>query len=126
VPRLPDQIRQAILTHADNCAPNECCGLVAADSEGQIAFAYPLTNVDPSPFSYTIDPDEHFSALVHAESHGWVITGVFHSHPGGDAVPSLIDVQSALEPGWMYLIAAPGEIRGFTIRAGTVKEVELD
>ncbi|HEX9864434.1 MAG TPA: M67 family metallopeptidase [Acidimicrobiia bacterium] len=126
MPRLPDQIRQAILTHADNCAPNECCGLVAADSEGQIAFAYPLTNVDPSPFSYTIDPDEHFSALVHAESHGWVITGVFHSHPGGDAVPSLIDVQSALEPGWMYLIAAPGEIRGFTIRAGTVKEVELD
>jgi proteasome lid subunit RPN8/RPN11 len=126
VPRLPDQIRQAILTHADNCAPNECCGLVAADSEGQIAFAYPLTNVDPSPFSYTIDPDEHFSALVHAESHGWVITGVFHSHPGGDAVPSLIDVQSALEPGWMYLIAAPGEIRGFTIRAGTVEEVELD
>jgi proteasome lid subunit RPN8/RPN11 len=126
VPRLPDQIRQAILTHADNCAPNECCGLVAADSEGQITFAYPLTNVDPSPVSYTIDPDEHFSALAHAESQGWVITGVFHSHPGGDAMPSLIDVQSALEPGWMYLIVAPGEIRGFTIRAGTVEEVELD
>jgi hypothetical protein len=35
-------------------------------------------------------------------------------------------VQSALEPDWMYLIAAPEEIRGFTIRAGTVEEVELD
>ena len=39
---------------------------------------------------------------------------MFHSHPGGTAMPSMIDVQSALEPEWMYLIAAPGEIRGFT------------
>ena len=39
---------------------------------------------------------------------------MFHSHPGGTATPSMIDVQSGPEPEWMYLIAAPGEIRGFT------------
>jgi hypothetical protein len=40
-------------------------------------------------------------------------------------MPSMIDVQSALEPDWAYLIAAPGEIRGFHIRAGTIEEITL-
>ncbi|MGH8871926.1 MAG: Mov34/MPN/PAD-1 family protein [Acidimicrobiia bacterium] len=124
--RLPDQIRRAILVHADNCAPNECCGLLAADEKGRITFAYPLSNVAPSPVGYTVDPDEHFHALAHAESMGWEIAGVFHSHPAGPAVPSVTDVRTALEPGWMYLIAAPGELRGFWIRAGVIEELSLD
>jgi proteasome lid subunit RPN8/RPN11 len=123
---LPEQIRQAILTHADNCAPNECCGLLARDGEGRITFVYPLTNADPSPVTYTIDPDEHFHALRHAESRGWEITGVFHSHPAGTATPSMIDVQSALEPRWMYVIAARDEMRGFRISEGLVEEIRLD
>ena len=90
VPRLPDQIRQAILAHAYHCAPDECCGLLAMDPEGAIRFAYPLTNVHPSPVSYTIDPDEHIHALNHAEALGWEIGGVFHSHPGGTAAPSMV------------------------------------
>lgn len=126
MPRLADQIRQAILTHADNCAPDECCGLLAADAERRITFAYPLTNVDPSPVSYTVDPDEHFAALTHAESRGWEIAGAFHSHPGGSATPSMIDVQTALEPDWLYLIAAPAEIRGFRITAGEVEEIAIE
>lgn len=123
---LAEQIRQAILTHADNCAPNECCGLLAADGEGRITFVYPLTNADPSPVTYTIAPDEHFHALRHAESNSWEIAGVFHSHPAGGAMPSMIDVQTALEPGWLYVIAAPGELRGFRISDGLVEEIGLD
>jgi len=111
---LPDQIRWAILAHAENCAPNECCGLVAVDDLGRLRFAYPLSNADPSPISYTIDPDEHFRAMRHAESMGWEIGGVFHSHPGGTAMPSMIDVQMALEPDWLYLVAAPGRSKAST------------
>ena len=96
------------------------------DAEGRLRFAYPLTNADPSPVSYTIDPDEHFGAMRHAESMGWEIAGVFHSHPRGTAMPSMIDVQGALEPDWLYLIAAPEEIRGFHIRAGEIDEIALD
>ncbi|HWL49640.1 MAG TPA: M67 family metallopeptidase [Acidimicrobiia bacterium] len=124
--RFPDQIRWAILAHAQSCLPNECCGLLAMDREGLVRFAYPLSNTDPSPVSYTIDPDEHFQAMRHAESMGWEIGGVFHSHPDGTAMPSMIDVQSALEPEWLYLVAAPGEIRGFHIRAGVIEEIPLD
>ena len=114
------------MAHAENCRPDECCGLLAADDEGRIRFAYPLSNADPSPVSYTIDPEEHFHAMRHAESMGWELAGVFHSHPGGTAMPSMVDVQSALEPDWAYLIASPGEIRGFHIRAGEIEEITLD
>jgi hypothetical protein len=41
-------------------------------------------------------------------------------------MPSMIDVQSALEPEWMYLIASRDEIRGFWIRSGEIEEIELD
>ncbi len=125
VPRLPDPIRQAILAHAAQCAPDECCGLLAIDGEGGFRFAYPLTNADPSPVTFTIDPDEHFHAMSHAETMGWEIGGVFHSHPGGTAMPSMIDVQTALDPDWMYLIASPDEIRAFWIRDGVIEELSL-
>ena len=114
-----------MLAHADHCAPNEACGLIAVDSSGGIRFAYPLTNAAPSPVSYTIDPEEQFQAIRHSETMGWEIGGAFHSHPSGTAMPSMIDVQSALEPEWMYLIASTDEIRGFWIRSGEIEEIDL-
>ena len=123
--RLPEEIRQAIIVHAANCAPDECCGLLASDDEGRISFAYPLTNANPSPVTYTIDPDEHFHALRHAESLGLEISAVFHSHPSGPATPSMVDVFGALDPDWVHVIVAPEDLRGFRISDGLVVEVEL-
>lgn len=122
---LADQIRRAISAHAANCAPDECCGLLAVDEGGRVVFAYPLTNAHPSPVSYTVEPEEHFQALRHAEAQGWEIGGVFHSHPRGPATPSAIDVKTALDPGWVYLVAAPAELRGFRIIDGVIEEMEL-
>ncbi len=122
---LPEDVRAAIRSHAETSTPNECCGLLASDSSGRIRFAYPLTNCDPTPISYTIDPDEHFAALRHAETRGWELSGVFHSHPEGPATPSLIDVQRALEPGWVYIIVGNDRLRGFLIRGHEVEEIEL-
>jgi proteasome lid subunit RPN8/RPN11 len=121
---LDDQIRLAILAHARNSLPDECCGLLAAE-EGTICFAYPLSNADASPVSFTIDPDEHFGALHHAESRGWEITGVFHSHPGGDPVPSATDIAMAFDPDWVHLIAADDEIAAFRIDGGRIEELPV-
>jgi proteasome lid subunit RPN8/RPN11 len=123
--QLPDDVRRAIHAHAESCAPNECCGLLASDPEGRLRFAYPLTNTQPSPVSYTIDPDEHFGALCHAEDRGWEVSGVFHSHPNGPATPSAIDIRGALDPAWVYLIAGRGQIRGYRIRRGATEEIQL-
>jgi proteasome lid subunit RPN8/RPN11 len=121
---MPEPIRQAILTHAENTFPDECCGLIAS-VEGAIRFAYPLTNVNPSPTSFTVDPEEHFGAMSHAENQGWEISGVFHSHPSGQPTPSETDVAVALDPDWVHLITGGGQISAFRIRRGEIEKVEL-
>lgn len=122
---LAEDIRTAILAHAGACRPNECCGLIASDSSGSVRFAYPLTNADGLPDRYTVDPDEHFGALMHAESCGWEISGVFHSHPSGPAVPSAVDVERALDPEWAYIVTDGTVIRAFRIASGTVEEIGI-
>jgi proteasome lid subunit RPN8/RPN11 len=121
---VPEPIRVAMLTHAENCLPDECCGLIAIE-EGAIRFAYPLTNANPSPVTFTIDALEHFGAMRHAESQGWEISGVFHSHPDGEAMPSATDVAMASDPDWIHLIVGGGEVGAFRIRGGEIEAVGL-
>lgn len=129
--RVPVQIRDAMIAHARNCAPEEACGLLAADGESHLRMAYPLTNRDHSPVRYTIEPEEHFGAWKHAERSGWELVGAFHSHPASPATPSWIDVELAYEPDWVYVIvgladASRPELRAFRIVDGEVAEVELE
>ncbi|MFP5330890.1 MAG: M67 family metallopeptidase [Acidimicrobiia bacterium] len=127
---VPAQIAEAMLVHAENCHPEESCGLLAADPEGHLRMAYPLTNELHSPTNYTIAPNEHFRAIRHAEAQGWEICGVFHSHPHTQAYPSPTDVRLAPDPGWLYVvIGMEGRslpvIRGFRIVSGDIHEEAL-
>lgn len=124
---LPREIRTAIEAHARFAFPQEACGLLAGDHRG-VRMAYCLSNADRSPHRFTIDPDEHFGALRHAERQGWEIRGSFHSHPVSPPVPSRSDVAGALDPEWVHVIAGPVdpgpiEIRVYRIVDGTVHDV---
>lgn len=116
---LPDELRRQIIDHCVAQLPNEGCGLLASDGV-QIVKVYPTANLDRSPISYTIPPEEHYEALVDAESRGWEIGGVFHSHPGGDATLSSVDLARALDPDWVYVVVGLGgdepEVRTATVR----------
>jgi proteasome lid subunit RPN8/RPN11 len=125
--RLPEHIRDEIVSHTLAMRPQEACGLIAVDSEGWVKRAYCLTNIDRSPTSFTIDPDEHYASLVDAEANGWVLGGSFHSHPRTTSAPSRTDVARALEPDWVYLIvgladADAPDVRAWRIRQGTASE----
>ena len=122
---LPAQVRDAIVAHARTAFPDEACGLLAVDGAGAVRMVYCLTNSDPSPTRFSVDPDEHFGALLHAEHAGWAIGGVYHSHPVSPAYPSPTDVAGALDPDWLYVIVGPArrpQVRGFRIRNGEVCE----
>ncbi|MEX1125157.1 MAG: M67 family metallopeptidase [Acidimicrobiia bacterium] len=119
-------IRLAIVAHAENSLPDECCGLIASDASGAVRFAYPLTNANPSPVTFTVDPREHFGAMRHAENQGWEISGVFHSHPNGRTIPSVTDVATAWDPEWIHLIVDGGKVDAYRIRAGEVERLELE
>jgi proteasome lid subunit RPN8/RPN11 len=123
--RIDPQILEAMLVHAENCHPEESCGLLAVDETGEFRMAYPLTNELHSPTNYTIAPREHFRAIRHAESRGWDIGGVFHSHPHTGAYPSPTDVRLSVDPTWLYVVVGMEErhrplVRGFRIAAGQI------
>lgn len=108
--------------------PNEGCGLLAMDQD-RITAVYPTRNLNASPTGYTVPPDDHFAALADAESRGWALGGVFHSHPHGPAELSSVDVASALEPEWLYVVVGLAEepvVRGWTVSDGEVQETSLD
>ena len=128
---VPAEIREAMVAHAYGCHPEESCGLLAADSEGRLRMAYPLTNALHTHTNYTIEPREHFKALKHAESMGWDLVGVFHSHPHTVGYPSATDVQLAPDPDWLYVLVgmedfAHPTVRGFRIRRSSVVEEDLE
>jgi proteasome lid subunit RPN8/RPN11 len=126
---VPAAIATIIIEHAADVAPEECCGLLAVDDAGAVVWAYPVVNVDRSPVRYTVDPDGHFAALRVAESEGWSLGGVYHSHPRSAAVPSRSDVAGALDADWVHLIvslagAAP-ELRAWRIVGSQLVEVAM-
>ncbi|MEA1903261.1 MAG: M67 family metallopeptidase [Actinomycetota bacterium] len=125
--RLSEDLRQKIIDHCLAELPNEGCGLLAMEGD-RVVEVYPTENLDRSPVGYTIPPEEHFAALTDAESHGWSLGGVFHSHPNGQARPSMTDVRAALEPDWAYLIVGLGDdpvVRAWSIREGQIEAVGL-
>lgn len=125
--RLAEPIRQAIRHHARWCAPLEACGLIAVDERDVPVFAYPATNRDHSPSSFTVDATEHFRALQHSERNGWRIGGVFHSHPSSAAYPSPTDVAAAGDPTWVHLIVSgvDGTLRAYSIADRVVSELAI-
>jgi proteasome lid subunit RPN8/RPN11 len=116
----------AMIAHARFCSPEEACGLLAADADGGWRMVYCLTNREHSPYRFTVDPNEHYRAMRHAERNSWEIAGVFHSHPKSAALPSGTDIAGALDPDWLYVIIGlqrsdVPEVRSFRIRHGVVE-----
>lgn len=77
-----------------------------AIERGQVVKVYPTNNEDASPVSYTIPPQEHYEALVDAESSGWRLEGVFHSHPRGPTGMSATDLARVADPHWLYVVVS--------------------
>lgn len=95
---------EAMVNHSRQCHPREACGLLAKDGSGRWQMAYPLTNRESSAHRFTIDPDEHFGAVSHAERNGWEIAGVFHSHPFGSSELSPTDRRQPHDPDWLHVV----------------------
>jgi proteasome lid subunit RPN8/RPN11 len=125
----PASWRRQILAHALADAPLEACGLIAMDREGRMVRAYPARNTSDTPMTaFTLDPDDHHAAIVDAESRGWRIGGVYHSHPRGSAIPSPIDLRAPTDREWIHLIIGLGtrepEVRGWRITDDAAAEVQ--
>jgi len=117
---------KALITHGQEEAPNECCGLLAG-RHGRVERVYPGTNVDHSPYTYLMDPKEQLAAIKDYEAAGLELVGIYHSHTHTAAYPSRTDVAKAFYPDAMYVIVslakrdAP-DIRAFRVADGQINE----
>ncbi|MCL6450897.1 MAG: M67 family metallopeptidase [Acetobacteraceae bacterium] len=116
-----DKLRQ-ILNHGRRGAPREVCGLLSG-RDGWVTRVYPLRNLEKDPNRFFASPTGQYRAFQDIEQRGETLVGIYHSHPGGEAVPSPRDVEMAYYPDIAYLILALGReptVRAFRIREGKV------
>jgi proteasome lid subunit RPN8/RPN11 len=125
---LPEH-REAMILHSRQGLPNESCGLVAGEIEGEektVRAVYGLTNTDKSAKHFSMSPEEQFRAIKDMRNKGWVLLGNFHSHPATPARPSPEDIRLAFDPSLSYVIISfqedPPVIKSFLIRKGQAAE----
>lgn len=125
----PIQLRRehldAMIAHAREAAPQECCGLIGGTSETRAASLYRLRNVTPNPESaYEAAPEDLFAAQREMRARGEDILAIYHSHPrSSDPSPSETDVRLAYYPSARYLIIGLGGVEA-VIKAFSISERE--
>ena len=91
---IPREFADAMVQHAIEEDPNECCGLLAG-KDGQVLKHYRMTNTEGSPYRYNMDGKELLLATREIDDNGWEMQVIYHSHTHSPAYPSNTDVRLA-------------------------------
>ncbi|MDE2835956.1 MAG: M67 family metallopeptidase [Chloroflexota bacterium] len=124
---IPAEIRDAMVQHALEEDPNECCGILAG-AGGIVLQHYRITNTEKSPYRYSMDGRELNQVLRELDDNGWEMQVIYHSHTHSPAYPSDTDVRLAANwPDPYYLLVSlmdkrSPDVRLFTISEGMVAE----
>jgi [CysO sulfur-carrier protein]-S-L-cysteine hydrolase len=128
--RISRDQRDALVAHAREEAPNECCGYLRA-AGGRVEEVFRARNLRNSRYGYELDP-QSLLAANELDDDGYEV-GIYHSHPASAAEPSQTDVNLAHYPHWVYLIVSLADdgdgvepdVRAWRMPDGRVEEVEL-
>jgi proteasome lid subunit RPN8/RPN11 len=114
--RIRRAVRDAVIAHAREEAPLECCGLLLGTA-AIVEEAVRAVNLRHSATAYLVDPADHFAAIRRARAEGRAVLGAYHSHPRSPAVPSPVDVREAHDRTFLYLIVSLEDDRSPDVRA---------
>lgn len=126
---LPSGFIEEMVAHAQEEAPNECCGIIAG-VDGDASKLFRARNSEASPYRYSVDPKDLFGIYRECEEKDWNFLAIYHSHTASEAYPSPTDVRLAFWPEAYYILvslqdAAKPVVRAFRILDGAVAEEEL-
>jgi len=110
---------EALVVHAREEAPNECCGFVRA-RDGVVHDIVQAVNDRASPYGYSLDAKSLLAAFNAAEE-GFEV-GVYHSHPRSPAEPSQTDINLADYPEYVYLIVSLADPDSPEVRAWRIAD----
>ena len=122
---IPDAIRAELKAHAEEEAPNECCGLILFNRDTAERYIRGRNRL-ASPYRYELDVDPEVWFLED-ESDDYALA-VFHSHPETQPIPSRTDQElSGLWGGKTFLIYGVklDELRAWKITRESVDELPL-
>ncbi|MFA6001239.1 MAG: M67 family metallopeptidase [Thermoleophilia bacterium] len=86
--------------HGYACKPEEACGVLAGDRDGNVKHVYLMENVRHSATRYDMGRQELFDVFDEIWKKGLELVAIFHTHPHSPAIPSAVDLNLAVpEPG---------------------------
>jgi proteasome lid subunit RPN8/RPN11 len=129
--KISQQLVDAMVTHAREDLPNECCGMIGG-RDGEARSVVRVVNAAATPLRYEMDPQGQFDALKEIEGGGEELIGIYHSHTKSAAYPSQTDVNQAVAwPEQVYVIvsladAEAPDVRAYLLKDLRIADVELD
>ena len=121
---IPEDVRAALVAHAEREAPNEACGLVLL-LDGRAERYEPGRNAAASPYRFELEFDN--PEIWFAEDEGYELA-VVHSHVSAPARPSRTDVENiGLWAGRPYLVYSmrDEDLAAFRIEGGQIEGLAL-
>ena len=126
--RIRRSLLDALIEHAREEAPDECCGMIAA-LDGRAVAVHRATNTAHSPLRYEMDGREQYALQSAIEDAGQELGAIYHSHTRSAPTPSQTDINLAFYPESLYVIVGvkgdESEVRAWRIVDGQVSEAEL-
>ena len=122
--------RDALVVHAQEEYPNECCGVLVG-AGNRVRQLYRTVNADHSPVTYRVDPRDLLRIFQELDDAGLEMVGIYHSHTHSPAYPSPTDVSYARGyPEAAYVIVSLADrrapvVRSFRIADGQIAEEEV-
>jgi proteasome lid subunit RPN8/RPN11 len=140
VPKIPQEIINKIVEHAQDELPNEACGLISQSKDKSTMQADRVTNTAKSPYRYEMSPIEMLKLEQNREKNSNNLFAIYHSHVASPAYPSPTDVRMAffppgetnnppMFPTTYYILVSLAnddpKVRAFFIRTGGEIEEEI-
>ena len=127
--RIPKISKEIMIKQALSELPHECCGLLLGKN-GKIQRTLPMTNTEPSPETYFMDPLEQIEVFTDMKKKGETLIGIYHSHPKGPSTPSRTDLEMAFHQDAVYIIISlekktTPELKAFILEKGSFKKIKL-
>lgn len=127
--RLSRAQLETVFDHTRACKPEEACGILAGDRDGNVKRVFLMENTEHSSSFYVMDSREQFQVFDEMERDGLELVAIFHSHPHSPAFPSAQDMELAFYPDAVYLIISlmneEPESHAFRIVEDRVTEIEI-
>ena len=121
--RLTSAVHGVIIHHARTMLPAEAVGMLGGDLLGRATLSIPLPN-RAGQKAFLADPFAQFQAERQLAHLGLQVIAVYHSHPGGGAQLSELDLIFARRRACIQLVIALGRphLLGEELRAYRVVE----